>query len=76
MSIIVDSLLQGDWYYRKKRGQTKRDEVGEEDCGGIGVGFKIVVRISTMENLVSESRLQGGQKLRYMDIWEKSIPCS
>lgn len=76
MSIIVDSLLQGDWYYRKKLGQTKRDEVGEEDCGGIGVGFKIVVRISTMENLVSESRLQGGQKLRYMDIWEKSIPCS
>lgn len=72
MSIIVDSLLQGDWYYRKKLGQTKRDE----DCGGIGVGFKIVVRISAMENLVSESRQQGGQELRHMDIWEKSIPCS
>lgn len=40
MSIIVDGLLQGDWYYRKKLAQTKWDEYGQEDCDDIGVSFE------------------------------------
>lgn len=60
MSIIVDGLLQGDWYYRKKLAQTKRDEYGQEDCDGIGVSFEKMIRISTIEKFVSEHRLQEG----------------
>lgn len=54
ISIRLSGLLQGDWCYKKKLGQTIKAKSKQDNCDGVGIGFYKVIRISPMEKFMSQ----------------------